>query len=70
MLITKTKLQVKSNSNLTNLYAMHFKSIQSNIIKKGTVSAGYVEDKKGASQFYCNFLVDVSLWNIHFPTIF
>ena len=42
----KTKLQVKSNSNLTNLCGMHFKNIQYTIIKKGTVSVVYVEDKK------------------------
>ena len=30
---------------------MHLKNIQSNIIKKGTVSVVYVEDKKGPSQF-------------------
>ena len=46
MLIMKTKLQVKSNSNLTNLCGMHFKNIQYTIIKKGTVSVVYVEDKK------------------------
>ena len=48
MLIIKTKLQVKSNSNLTNLCDMHFKNIQCTIIKKGTVIVVYVEDKKGS----------------------
>ena len=48
----KTKLQVKSNSNLTNLRAMHFrKNSQCTIIKKGTVTVAYIEDKKGSSQF-------------------
>ena len=48
----KTKLQVKPNSNLTNLSARHFrKNSQCTIIKKGTVSVVYVEDKKGPSQF-------------------
>ena len=46
MLIIKTKLQIKSNSNLTNLCAMHFKNTQYIIMKKGTVSVVYVEDKK------------------------
>ena len=42
---------------------MHFKNIQCTIIKKGTVSVVYVEDKKkGPSQFkQSNFLVDASL---------
>ena len=41
---------------------MHFKNIQCIIIKKGTVSVVYVEDKKGPSQFkQSNFLVDASL---------
>ena len=44
----KTKLQVKPNSNLANLYTMHFKNIQYTIIKKGTVSVVYVEDKKSS----------------------
>ena len=30
---------------------MHFKNIQCTIIKKGTISVVYVEDKKGPSQF-------------------
>ena len=52
MLIIKTKLQVKSNSNLTNLCAMHFrKNNRCTILKKGTVSVVYVEDKKCPSQF-------------------
>ena len=42
----KTKLQVKLNSNLTNLCAMHFNNIQCTIIKKGIISVVYVEDKK------------------------
>ena len=46
MLIIKTKLQVKLNSNLANLCDMHFKNIRCNIIKKGTVIVVYVEDKK------------------------
>ena len=46
MLIIKTKLQVKSNSNLTNLYGRHFKNIWCTIIKKDTVSVVCVEDKK------------------------
>ena len=42
----KTKLQVKSNSNLTDLCGIHFKNIQYTTIKKGTVKVVYVEDKK------------------------
>ena len=30
---------------------MYFKNIQWNIIKKGTVSVVYLEDKKGPSEF-------------------
>ena len=48
----KKKLHVKSNSNLTNLLARHFrKNSQCTIIKKGAVTVVYVEDKKGPSQF-------------------
>ena len=48
--IIKTKLQVKSNSSLTNLCAIYFKNIQWTITK-GTVSVVYLEDKKGPSEF-------------------
>ena len=45
MLIMKTKLRLKSNSNLTNICGIDFKNIQCTIIKKATVSVAYVEDK-------------------------
>ena len=51
MLNINTKLQVKSNSNLTKLCSMHSKNIPCTIIKKGTVGVVYLEDKKGSSQF-------------------
>ena len=51
MLNINTKLQVKSNSNLTKLCSMHSKNIQCTILKKGTVGVVYLEDKNGSSQF-------------------
>ena len=37
MLIIKTKLQLKSNRNLTNLGGMQFKNIQNSTVKKSRV---------------------------------